>query len=268
MLKSKTNLEGRRFSLLFFQALWGIGFAAIIIILPFSTSGEPVEDLQNWCKNLPFVPTDEDDPNIFHFPRLNYEPLTNRRDVWNARMDGDEHLLHYVRSVTNIKITMKPTTQQVVSLESSEEIFRRPFLFMTGEYDFSMNQGAKELFVEFFKRGGFLYADDCVIGGYGDNFYKSFVREFQNLGPDFEMKEAPFDHPIYHCFFDFERGAPFVQGQQHRDMGIFYKDKLVAFLTSGDVHCGYTGFWYDTKPELTEDCLKIVTNIIVYALTH
>lgn len=268
MSASKTNKHpGTKYFRLSGLILSCAALGALILIFPASGSGGPVEDLQNWCKNLPHIPPDENDPNVFYFPRLNYEPLTQRRDVWNARMDGDEHLLHYVRSVTNIKITMKPATQQVVSLDKPEEIFKRPFLFMTGESEFSMSQASKELIMEFFKRGGFLYADDCVLGG-GDYFYRSFVREFQNLGPDFEMKEVPFDHPIYHCFFDFERGAPFAQGRQHRDMGIFYKDKLAAFLTSGDVHCGYTGFWYTVNPKLTEDCMKIVANIIVYALTH
>jgi hypothetical protein len=268
MSECKGDFKKRGIQCVVWRCLAGLSVMVLFLMLLSPSWCDQVDDLQNWCKSLPSTPPNEDDPNVFYYSRLNYESLTNSRDVWNARLDGDENMLHYVRSVTNINITMKPTTEQVVSLDKPEEIFRRPFFFMTGENNFTLNPNAKELFVEYFKRGGFIYADDCVLGGGGDLFYKSFVQEFRNLGPDFELKEVPFDHAIYHCFFDFERGAPFAQGQRHRDIGIFYKDKLAAFLTAGDVHCGYTGFWYHYNDKLTEDCMKMATNIIVYALTH
>ena len=50
------------------------------------------------------------------------------------------------------------------------------------------------------------------------------------------------------------------------DMGLFIEDRLVAFLTVGDLHCGWTSRFF--TPKVHEECLKMGLNIIVYALTH
>jgi hypothetical protein len=223
----------------------------------------------------------DDDPNAFVFPRLKYRTLTNVADNWDVHPYGDETLLARIKQVTNIKVSRKNWNQRVIDIkelgrayahpEEESRIFSLPFLFMTGEGRFELNRQEVATLREYFKRGGFLFGDDCVSNGTGrpgggaDFFYQSFIKELQKVFPDSEMKPLPYDHEIYHCFYDFKKGAPVTQGQVNPDMGLFLEDRLVAFVISGDIHCGWCGFFSNAKKE---ESLKMGVNIIVYALTH
>ena len=87
--------------------------------------------------------------------------------------------------------------------------------------------------------------------------------------PGYQMEPVPFDHEIYHCFYDFDQGAPVCQGQPNPDLGLFYNDRLVCFLTSGDLHCGWI---HDVNSSRTgrviQEAYKMGVNIVIYALTH
>ena len=209
----------------------------------------------------------DEDPNTFIFPRFKYLTLSNVGDKWDAGWDYDDQFLEYLQRATNIKLTRRRWQERVVKIDDFSRMYTLPFLFMTGEGDFRLSQGESSAICEFFKRGGFIYADDCVLDQSGDFFYKAFVREFQKVMPDHELKPVPHDHEIYHCYYDFPRGAPFNQGQPHPDMGLFDKERMVAFLTAGDIHCGWSNnrFWGEQR---REECFRMGTNIVVYALTH
>ncbi len=223
------------------------------------------DPLKSWRQSLPPVNVDEDDPNVFVFSRLRYITDTRVKDVWDVHPAGDENMLAYLRIATNIKVSNKSWYKRSVGIDEGERLYNSPFLFMTGEGEFTLTSEQAAELGEFFKRGGFMYADDCVVGTTGDQFYKSFLREIKKVMPGYEMHPVPHNHAIYHCFYDFPNGAPFFQGTPHPDMGLFYKDRLVAFLTSGDLHCAWVG-WF--SPEGREQCFKMGVNIITYALTH
>ena len=44
-----------------------LALATPLLMVSASGSSGPVEELQNFCKNLPQVSSDEDDPNIFYY---------------------------------------------------------------------------------------------------------------------------------------------------------------------------------------------------------
>ncbi|MBN1867011.1 DUF4159 domain-containing protein [Candidatus Sumerlaeota bacterium] len=210
-------------------------------------------------------PVDESDPNTFVMTRLRYQTLTNVIDQWDAFPQADENLLNYLRRVTNIKVSNKTWQERAVGIEQLEKVFDNPFVFMTGEGDFRLSSEEAVNFAEYFARGGFLYADDCVKGMRTDYFYQAFSREFRKVFPVATMQPVPFEHPIYHCFYDFPEGAPFYKGAPHRDLGLFLDDRLVAFLTAGDLHCNWAG--NNPNPN-DEKSFQMGVNIIVYSLTH
>ena len=66
--------------------------------------------------------------------------------------------------------------------------------------------------------GGFLNVDD----NYGLD--ESFRREIGRLFPDRELTEVPFEHPIYHIFYEFQEGLPKIHehdGEPAQGYGIF-----------------------------------------------
>ena len=222
-----------------------------------------------WRLAQPMPEVNESDPNVFIFPRFKYLTRTRVADCWDASQWADENLLAFLRNVTNMKVSTKPWRDRVVTIDDSERMYSLPFLFMTGEGDFGLSRQEAATFREYFERGGFLYADDCVAeesSPTADFFYQAFLREIRKVLPGREMKPVPPDHPIYHCFYDFPGHSPHCVGARRDDMGLFIGDRMVAFATSGDVHCGWTGLPH--LKHMEQECYRMGVNIVIYALTH
>jgi hypothetical protein len=89
--------------------------------------------------------------------------------------------------------------------------------------------------------------------------------------PNNELVELPFNHPIYHCFYDFPNGLPKIHehdGKPAQGLGIFYQGRLVVFYT---YQCDLGDGWEDQEvhhdpPEKHLAALKMGTNIIIYSL--
>lgn len=221
-------------------------------------SGSPV-----WADIL----DEEPEAGTFILSRFRFVTLTRVETEWDVMPFADENLIATLRSATNIKISNLDFNNRTIGIDEFEKIRKNPFLFMTGEGNFNMTPEEAATLGEYFKRGGFLYADDCVLHGQGDHFYQAFLREIQKVMPGHSMQPVPLDHEIYSCFYNFPGQAPFCQGQKHPDMGLFYKNRMVCFLTSGDIHCGW-GLPQYFGQQKQEECLKMGVNIVVYALTH
>lgn len=244
------RFERRRF----LEIAMNLGGAALGCALPNFLRGASPEQLL------------QADPNEFIFSRFKYVTLTSVADNWDTHPVGDERLLSYLRESTNVKVSPLSWEQRVVQVDDFSTLYKRPFLFMTGEGEFRFSDAEAEALGEHFRRGGFLYGDDCVAQ-HQDHFFQAMMRELPRALPGYQWEPVPPDHEIYHCFFDMPGGrSPHCNGRVHPDQGIFMNGRLVAFLTSGDVHCGWVGrFW---TPELQEQCLKMGINIIVHSLTH
>lgn len=207
------------------------------------------------------------DPNGFTISRLRFFSGHVAENTWDEGPEGDDNVLAYLKRVTNIKVSRLNFKERAVGIDEYDKIHLHPFLLMTDSEDFVLNPKEAEALGEFFRRGGFLYADDCVDSATkGDHFYQAYRREIKKALPGCEMQPVPPDHEIYHCFFDFPGKAPYCSGQHDPDLGLFYQGRMVSFLTSVDVHCGW---WYPPFADARrEQSLKMGVNIIIYALTH
>jgi len=201
----------------------------------------------------------------FYFPRLQFQCRQDIPDKWDVHPIGDQRLREEVKKLTNINILTDPV---VVNLDRPEEMCKYPFVFMTAEGDFVLPEANVATLREYLLRGGFLAADDCVLYGRGDNFYKAFIREMARVFPDNPMRPVPKDHEIFNCYFKLD-GAPHMQGVKHPAMGLFDKEtgRLMVFLTSGDIHCGWVGYPQFGKTNI-QAAFQMGVNIIVYCLTH
>jgi hypothetical protein len=141
---------------------------------------------------------------------------------------------------------------------------------MTGSGKFEFNDPEAATLGEYFRRGGFMYVDDCISSpSHRSDFYRIFLHEVRKVYPGQEMVPVPHDHQIYNCAYEVTGGTPYAQGERLPDMGLFIKDRLVIFLTSVDLHCGWR--WEATGPSPYPDkeiARKMGVNIVTYALTH
>ncbi|MCK4453228.1 DUF4159 domain-containing protein, partial [candidate division WOR-3 bacterium] len=101
----------------------------------------------------------------------------------------------------------------------------------------------------------------------------SFRKEIKKIFPDSPLTEVPFDHLIYHSFYEFPNGLPKIHehdGKPAQGFGIFYESRLVIFYT---YECDLGDGWEDPDvhndpPEKREAALKMGINIVIYSLTH
>jgi hypothetical protein len=93
------------------------------------------------------------------------------------------------------------------------------------------------------------------------------------LFPEREVVELPFDHDLYHCFYDFPNGPPKIHEHDNkppRGYAIILNGRVVLyFLVESDIGDG----WEDAQvhgdpPEKREQALRMGVNILAYALLY
>ncbi len=182
---------------------------------------------------------------------------------WYSDPTSLPNLLGGLRERTNIRAAREEARVEILD----EEMFRYPFLYMTGHGMMRFSRGEAERLRYHLVHGGFLWVDD----NYGLDTH--FRREIRKVFPDEELRELPFDHPIYHSFYDFPRVLPKIHehdGGPPKGFGIYHDGRLVVFYTyDTDIGDGLEDpEVHHDPPEKREEALRMAINIVNYALTH
>lgn len=145
----------------------------------------------------------------------------------------------------------------------SVELFNYPFVHMTGHGNVVFNNQEAENLRAYLVSGGFLHISD----NYGmDKFIRS---EMKKVFPDLAFIELPYDHPIYHQQYDFNKGLPKIHEHDNKapqGFGLIYEGRLVCFY---DYECDLGDGWEDTdvhndSKEARAKALQMGANIIRY----
>ncbi len=204
----------------------------------------------------------------FVFPRLKFVTVDGTGKHWDISPIGDVTLRHKLKEMTNVDVSMEP---KVVQLADFDDMCRNPFVFMTAGGSFTLPPKEVRNLDEFLKRGGFIFADDCMgVGGGNDTdaFFRCYTKMIDQLNPDNPMRLIPLDHEIYHIFFKFPNGCPHMQGVKHGAYGLFEPGtgRLMTFASAGDLHCGWMCRFFGPAQDL--EAIKMGLNIVIYYLTH
>jgi len=193
----------------------------------------------------------------FFIARLKYEGGGD----WYNDPDAIPNLTQELNKRTNIRTEV---IDKAVSL-TDEELFRYPFLFITGHGNINLSDAEVKRLRDFLTNGGFLYADD----DYGMD--ESFRREMKKVFPENDLVELPFDHPIYHIIYDFPKGLPKIHEHYEgppKGLGLFYQGRLVVYYTwNSNISDGWTEA-HDDPFEKRDVAFRMGVNIVAYALTH
>jgi hypothetical protein len=147
----------------------------------------------------------------------------------------------------------------------SPDIFNYPFVHMTGHGNVVFNSNDRENLRLYLLGGGFLHIDD----NYGMD---AFLRtQLEQVFPEKELVEIPFDHPVYHQKYDFGSGLPKVHehdGAAPRGYGIFHEGRLVLFYSvESDLGDGWEDPAVHNDPEeIRQEALRMGANLVQYAL--
>ena len=203
----------------------------------------------------------------FVFPRLQFSTVDGTPKHWDISPQGDAILRRELKKHTNINVSMEP---KIVRLGDFDEMCLNPFVFMTAGGGFELPANEEKNLHEFLERGGFILADDCVgtTDATRDAFFQCYLKLINKLYPDNPMRKIPYDHEIFHSYYDFPDGCPHMQGVPHGAYGLFEPGtgRIMTVLTSGDIHCGWCcQFWGMDK---NMEAIKMGINVIIYYLSH
>lgn len=182
---------------------------------------------------------------------------------WYANPTALPNLIEFCNETIQTSLKDNPETVEA----SSTDIFNYPIVFMTGHGNVLFSEKAKENLKNYLIAGGFLHISD----NYGLNTYVR--REMKLIFPDIEFQEIPYNHPIFHQTFSFEKGVPKIHehdNKQAQAFGLFYEGRLVCFF---DYESDLSDGWEDQEVhnddfETREKALKMGANIIEYAFKN
>jgi hypothetical protein len=149
----------------------------------------------------------------------------------------------------------------------SKELYLYPYVYMTGHGNVVFTESEATNLRNYLIGGGFLHIDD----NYGLDKY---IRiELKKVFPELELKEIPFDHPVYRQKFTFPKGLPKIHehdGKPSQGLGLFYEGRLVLFYS---FECDLGNGWEDQRihndPEAKrQEALKMGANLISYCFTN
>jgi hypothetical protein len=181
---------------------------------------------------------------------------------WYNDPSALENLINYTKSNVPIKLANNFTDVSI----GSADLHSYPFLFLTGHGNVTLNSAEARNLREYLQNGGFLFVDD----DYGIDEY---IRTAMNqVFPNEEFIEVPFNHPIYDQVYTFENGLPKIHehdGKPPQGFGIFYEGRLVVYYSyESNLGDGWADSEIHNTPQaLRQQALQMGANILVYALT-
>jgi len=194
--------------------------------------------------------------------------------VARLKYDGGGDWYGNPTSLPNLARALRERT--TLPLDREEEVrisildpdfFNSPYVYMNGHGNVHFADAEVVRLRKYLLSGGFLFADD----NYGMD--ASFRRELARVFPDRPLTEVPFDHPIYHCFYDLPQGPPKVHehdGKPSAGLGVFDGRRLLVFYTyQSDIGDGIEDpEVHKDPPEIRAEAMKMAVNTVVYALTR
>ena len=199
------------------------------------------------------------DPSAIKVARLHY----GGGGDWYWGRSAIPNLLRYVRDNTDFPVD---TLEREVRI-TDPDLFDYPFLFATGHGVISFSAEEKERLRQYLLGGGFLFVNDS----YGMD--ETFRKEMAALFPEREVVDLPFDHPLYHCFYDFQSGPPKIHEHDKkapRGYAVIVNGRVVLyFLVESDIGDGWEDPHVHNDPESKrQEAFRMGVNILTYALLY
>lgn len=181
---------------------------------------------------------------------------------WYANKTSLPNLIAFCNQQLKLNL---PPREEVVEV-GSPDLFAYPFVHMTGHGNVVFNDQEAQNLRKYLIGGGFLHIDD----NYG---LDKFIRvEMKKVFPELSFVELPFNHPIYHQKFHFDKGLPKVHEHDNKPpqgYGLIYQGRLVCFYS---FECDLGNGWEDQEvyndPEhLRQLALRMGANLVSFAFT-
>jgi hypothetical protein len=189
---------------------------------------------------------------------------------WDLNPAIQNSVLASLKDNTNIDVDFRP---HAVALDA-KETGHFPLMFMTGHYDFAFTDAEAAGLARYLNRGGML----AVSSGAGlKPFDKAFKRELKKVYPNAELIKLPPSHPLFAGGWNAVDRVAFTPPAL-RDDPTLETPEFYGYIIDGRLAILYSP--YDlmsgvnresnayAKGVIDTDAMRIVNNIITYALSH
>lgn len=149
---------------------------------------------------------------------------------------------------------------------SSEELFKIPFVIMTGEGDFNLPSAERNNLKKYLENGGFLLASASCSNEAWDT---AFQRELKRLFGNDCLKDIPLDHEIFRTVFPVKDLKLSKSGGEARLRGVFLDGKIVVVYSNDGLNdTSHTEGCCCCGGNEIQNSMEINANILAYALLH
>jgi hypothetical protein len=249
-------------------ARWMLAAALVIglVAAPALVSSPAVVAARGPVQQAPQAEPTPAAPDAFVWATARYES-----GDWNSAPLVATNLLHSIAQYTSLPVA---STGEVVDL-SSPELFRFPFVFLTGHLPLRFNQQESANLKAYVERGGFIFVDDHnhdIDGG----FHKTAIAEIARIFGSGALKQIPNNHELYRAFFVFEDGPPTTSHELngwgdnlvHEHLFGVEVNGRIGLLYSNKDYASEWNYHARSKRQLSIDNTRFGVNVAVYALTR
>ena len=219
----------------------------------------------------------------FRFVRIMYPSPHSPYNQWFGaawKVDYPEADVNFTEGIHSWASTNLRLAQPVQVRPTDDRLFDYPFAYIVEPGHMELTDEDAAALREYLMRGGFLFLDDF----HGEFEWQHARGEIKKILPEYEIKDLPLSHPIFHSYFDVDQVvqvpgiAALIHGVTYEKggvtphyMGVENKDgRLMIFLTR---NCDLGDAWeWINDPRYPAQfglmAYKIGMNVVVYAMSH
>ena len=148
---------------------------------------------------------------------------------------------------------------------AGEELFKIPFVIMTGEGDFILTTAERDNLKKYLENGGFLLASASCSN---EAWRGAFEREVKRLFGNDSLKDIPMEHDIFKTIFPV-KDLKMSHGGQSSLRGVTLKNKIVlVYSPDGLNDTSHTEGCCCCGGNEINNSMEVNANILAYALLH
>ena len=224
------------------------------------------------CAALPPLLASSVPAEVHRGGRVAWARLKTPSEHWSRHTGSDSTLSEFIR--THTTLNMEPEWR-AADPERIEELGAYPLIFCTDLAPIVSSRSIANL-SEYIRRGGFLLVDACCnrdINPDDEVYMANNTAVFRRLLPEMSIRRLPDDHPVYTCYFKpadrpphtYYRNIKDPSRARHGLYGLYLGERLASLLSLSGLQCGWDRMV--APPGHPEECMKMVVNIYVYAMT-
>jgi hypothetical protein len=210
---------------------------------------------------------------VFRGGKVQWARLQTASPYWDRHSERDVMMLKLMRSSTSLNIEDVLRAANVANLE---EMCEYPFLFSENIAVLS-DKEARNL-AEYLRRGGFILIDACVNTGVTPDpkvFFENQVKLLRKHFPQLRVVALEEKHEIFSIYFAMKDRPPQTRNPRNNNWvdgpitfplrAIFSGDRMIGVIAVNGFQCGWAGWG---GPQNSVNCIQMVSNIYVYAMTR